>query len=111
MADVPQWNGRPLEFRQMWVNGQKAIRARDVADFEQMWRIKSVDKKNEVIYVPAAAVKKILHERHAEMVLHEMWCIANLRIKDIRVADDSAAVTFHQPESSCTSCTPGPRPW
>ena len=30
VADVPEWNGRPLEFRQMWVNGRKAIRARDV---------------------------------------------------------------------------------
>ena len=52
VADVPLWNGRPLEFRQLWVNGRKAIRARDVADFEQMHRILSVDKSKEIIYVP-----------------------------------------------------------
>ena len=59
VADVPLWNGRPLEFRQLWVNGRKAIRARDVADFEQMHRILSVDKSKEIIYVPRQAVAKI----------------------------------------------------
>ena len=59
VADVPDFNGRPLEFRQMWVNGKKAVRARDVADFNDMYRIKSLDKSKETIYVPAEAVKKI----------------------------------------------------
>ncbi|HCD77110.1 MAG TPA: pectate lyase, partial [Prevotella sp.] len=53
VADVPEFNGRPLEFRQLWVNGKKADRARDVADFEKMFRIRSVDKKKETIFVPA----------------------------------------------------------
>ena len=33
VADVPMFNGTPLTFRQLWVNGQKAVRARDVANF------------------------------------------------------------------------------
>lgn len=37
VADVPMFNGRPLDFRQLWINGQKAVRARDVADFEKMY--------------------------------------------------------------------------
>ena len=37
------FNGRPLDFRQLWVDGQKATRARDVEDFENMHRICSVD--------------------------------------------------------------------
>ena len=110
VADVPEWNGRPLEFRQIWVNGRKAVRARDVADFEQMWRIRGMDKEKEELYVPAAAVRKVLHARQVEMVLHEMWCIANLRIKDIRVAGDSAAITFHQPESHVHFMHPWPSP-
>ena len=110
VADVPEFNGRPLEFRQLWVNGRKADRARDVADFEKMYRIRNIDKKNEILYVPAAAVKKILGERHAEMVIHEMWCVANLRIKGIKVQDDSAAVTFHQPESHIHFMHPWPSP-
>lgn len=110
VADVPDFNGRPLEFRQMWINGKKAIRARDVDDFEKMYRIKSLDKAKETIYVPAAAVKKITGARHAEMVLHEMWCIANLRIKSVKIQGDSAAVTFHQPESHIHFMHPWPSP-
>ena len=110
VADVPEWNGRPLEFRQMWVNGRKATRARDVSDFEKMWRIRSMDKQKETLYVPAAAVRKILNAPHAEMVLHEMWCIANLRIKGIKISGDSAAVTFHNPESHVHFMHPWPSP-
>ena len=110
VADVPEWNGRPLEFRQLWVNGRKAVRARDVADFEQMHRIRSMDKAKETLYVPAEAVRKIIRASHAEMVLHEMWCVANLRIKDIRIAGDSAAVTFHNPESHVHFMHPWPSP-
>ncbi|MBQ2589195.1 MAG: right-handed parallel beta-helix repeat-containing protein, partial [Prevotella sp.] len=110
VADVPEWNGRPLEFRQLWVNGKKAIRARDVEDFEQMTRILSVDKSKETIYVPSSSVKKIIHAHHAEMVLHEMWCIANLRIKEVKMMGDSAALTFHNPESHIHFMHPWPSP-
>mgnify|MGYP002521920621 FL=1 len=110
VADVPEFNGRPLEFRQLWVNGKKADRARDVADFEKMFRIRSVDKKKETIFVPASAVRKILNTKHVEMVIHEMWCVANLRIKGIKIQGDSAAVTFHQPESHIHFMHPWPSP-
>ena len=85
VAQVPDFNGRPLEFRQLWVNGRKAVRARDVADFNDMYRIRAIDKAKEILYVPAAAVKKIVNARYAEMVIHEMWCVANLRIKNIKI--------------------------
>ena len=110
VADVPDFNGRPLDFRQLYVNGKKAVRARDVADFEKMYRIKSLDKAKETLYVPAAAVKKIAKAKYAEMVLHEMWCVANLRIKSVKMMGDSAAVTFHQPESHVHFMHPWPSP-
>ncbi|MCD8291990.1 MAG: right-handed parallel beta-helix repeat-containing protein [Prevotella sp.] len=110
VADVPDFNGRPLEFRQLWVNGKKAVRARDVDDFEDMYRIINIDKANEILYVPTAAVKKIINAKYAEMVIHEMWCIANLRIKDIKILGDSAAITFHQPESHIHFMHPWPSP-
>lgn len=110
VASVPDFNGRPLEFRQMWVNGKKAVRARDVEDFEDMFRIRNIDKAKETLYVPTEAVKKIMNAQYAEMVLHEMWCVANLRIKDIKIQGDSAAVTFHQPESHVHFMHPWPSP-
>lgn len=116
VADVPTFNGRPLDFRQLWVDGKKAVRARDVEDFEKMNRICSVDEKNEILYVPAAAVRKLidgkgnLKANYAEMVLHQMWCVANLRIRSVEIQGDSAAVRFHQPESRIQFEHPWPRP-
>ena len=116
VADVPAFNGRPLDFRQLWVNGEKAVRARDVEGFEKMNRICSVDEKNEILYVPAVAVRRLIDNKgklkaeYAEMVLHQMWCVANLRIRSIEVQGDSAAVRFHQPESRIQFEHPWPRP-
>ena len=116
VADVPAFNGRPLDFRQLWVNGKKAVRARDVEDFEKMNRICSVDEKNEILYVPVVSIRRLidnkgnLKAKYAEMVLHQMWCVANLRIRSVEVQGDSAAVRFHQPESRIQFEHPWPRP-
>ena len=116
VADVPAFNGRPLDFRQLWVNGKKAVRARDVEDFEKMNRICSVDEKNEILYVPAVSIHRLidnkgnLKAKYAEMVLHQMWCVANLRIRSVEVQGDSAAIRFHQPESRIQFEHPWPRP-
>lgn len=116
VADVPVFNGRPLDFRQLWVNGKKAVRARDVEDFEKMNRICSVDEKNEILYVPAVSIRRLidnkgnLKAKYAEMVLHQMWCVANLRIRSVEVHGDSAAIRFHQPESRIQFEHPWPRP-
>ena len=116
VADVPAFNGCPLDFRQLWVNGKKAVRARDVEDFEKMNRICSVDEKNEILYVPAVSIRRLidnkgnLKAKYAEMVLHQMWCVANLRIRSVEVQGDSAAIRFHQPESRIQFEHPWPRP-
>lgn len=116
VADVPAFNGHPLDFRQLWVNGKKAVRARDVEDFEKMNRICSVDEKNEILYVPAVSIRRLidnkgnLKAKYAEMVLHQMWCVANLRIRSVEVQGDSAAIRFHQPESRIQFEHPWPRP-
>ena len=116
VADVPAFKGRPLDFRQLWVNGKKAVRARDVEDFEKMNRICSVDEKNEILYVPAVSIRRLidnkgnLKAKYAEMVLHQMWCVANLRIRSVEVQGDSAAIRFHEPESRIQFEHPWPRP-
>lgn len=110
VADVPDFNGRPVDFRQLWVNGRKAVRARDVSEFEQMARIRTYDKKNQVLWVPRKAVEKILRAPYAEMVLHEMWCTSNLRIKSIELQGDSAGIRFHQPEAKLQFEHPWPSP-
>ena len=114
VADVPDFNGRPVDFRQLWVNSKKAIRARDVSDFEKMFRIRTYDKKNQVLWVPKKAVANsqfsILNSQYAELVLHEMWCTSNLRIKSIKIQGDSAAIRFHNPEANIQFKHPWPSP-
>lgn len=128
VADVPTFNGYPVDFRQLWVNGQKAVRARSVPvvdsgyatvstpgdPFEQMHRILTYDKKNRILWIPKKAVAKLLplasHLSPLEMVLHEMWCTSNLRIKSLTVQGDSVAVRFHDPEARIQFDHPWPSP-
>ncbi len=124
VTDVPDFNGRPLDFRQLWVNRSRADKARSVNDYEQMPRIRWVDKKKRVIWVPASAVKPLLtgakdkqgnsiirdDSKYAEMTLHQMWEVSYLRIKNIRLQGDSAAVSFHDPEAKVQFERPWPSP-
>ena len=112
-ADIPDFNGRPVDFRQLWVNQEKAVRARDVVDFEQMNRILTYDKKNRILWVPKNRIPLTLLKKAAalpEMVLHEMWCTSNLRIKSLTPQGDSVAVRFHDPEAKIQFEHPWPSP-
>jgi hypothetical protein len=114
VADTPDFNGRPLCFRQMWVDGKKAVRARDVASFDRMHRIRSVDQQRRMLWVPREAVDNrrysILKAPYAELVLHEMWCVANLRVKSVTLQGDSAGIAFHDPEARIQFEHPWPSP-
>ena len=120
VADVPEWNGYPIDFRQFY-SPFKAVRAQDVPvgvnpeqdEYEQMSRILSLDKKQRILYVPATpAIRKISRHGvgHVEMVLHTMWCTNNLRIKTITIQGDSAAIRFHEPEADVFWEHPWPFP-
>lgn len=124
VADVPDFNGRPLEFRHLWVNRQRAEKARSVSDYEKMPRIRWVDKKKRIIWVPASAVRSLLSgakdregnsilradSRYAEMTLHQMWELSYLRIKSVKIQGDSAAISFHNPEAKIQFERPWPSP-
>ena len=112
-ADISDFNGYPIDFRQLWVNQEKAVRARDVVDFEQMHRILTYDKKNQILWVPKKSIPKALLKKTAalpEMVLHEMWCTSNLRIKSLTPQGDSVAVRFYDPEAKLQFEHPWPSP-
>jgi hypothetical protein len=110
-AAAPECNGRPFLFRQLWVNGRKAVRARNVGgDFGAMDRIRFNDREGRVLWVPAAAVARIRGAEEAEMVIHQMWAVAVLRIKSITVQGDSAGLRFHDPEARVEFEHPWPQP-
>jgi hypothetical protein len=109
VADVPTTVGEPLNFRQLWVNNKKAVRARDRQD-DDMNRILSWNKQAENCWIPKPAVD-ISNTPGLEMVIHQWWAIANLRVKSTEQKGDSVLLNFFQPESRVQSEHPWPAPW
>ncbi|MGH7238113.1 MAG: hypothetical protein ACREGF_06265, partial [Candidatus Saccharimonadales bacterium] len=98
-APVPLNGNMPLLFRQMWVEGSKAVRARESNTNDGMSRILSLDKQKQEIWIPLPQGGLPTAPGPMEMVIHQMWAIANLRIKTIAIKGDEAGLTFEQPES------------
>jgi GH141 insertion domain len=98
VADAPKFGGRMLEFRQLWVSGRKAIRARE-PNGDAMDRLVGWNAKKQEAWIPEADVEKIRDVSQMEMEIDQVWEIAMLRVKTIRVEGDRACLTFQQPES------------
>lgn len=98
-----------MEFRQMWVNGVKAQRASNLND-GTLDRILSVDKLNQSFYIPSPKVA-FKDAPLLEMVIHQWWAVAFLRVKAMKQQGDSVLITFHQPESRIEFEHPWPAPY
>ncbi|MBI2510364.1 MAG: right-handed parallel beta-helix repeat-containing protein [Opitutae bacterium] len=108
IAPLPSFNGRVLEFRQLWVSGTKAIRAR-TPNGDAMERLASWDRAARVAGLPAAiALPDDL--AGVEMTLLQAWEIAVLRLKSRRLDGEGARVQFHDPESRVQFEHPWPQP-
>ncbi|WP_281337044.1 L-rhamnose mutarotase [Flavobacterium eburneipallidum] len=109
VADAPEKAGEIINYRQLWVNGKKAVRAKSTAG-NQMDRILSWDAATETCWIPFKD-KSIKFQPGMEMFIVQWWAIANLRIKNIEVKKDSARLSFEKPESRIQSEHPWPAPW
>lgn len=109
VADAPQLGGAVLPFRQLWVNGVKAVRASD-QNGDSMSRILSWDHASQTCWIPKPAAK-LSSSEGLELFIHQWWAIAVLRVKAIEVHGDSARLHFYQPESRIQSEHPWPAPW
>jgi hypothetical protein len=109
VADAPQKAGEIINYRQLWVNGKKAVRTKNTAG-NKMDRILSWDSVTETCWIPFKD-KSIKYEPGMEMFIIQWWSTANLRIKNIEVQKDSARLSFEQPESHIQSEHPWPAPW
>jgi len=106
-ANAPQCHGATVEIRQLWVNDRKAIRARNPGG-ENLARLVAWDKTNEVATIPASALAGITNPARLEMVVDQVWEIAVLRVKEIRLEGTNALLTFRQPESTIEFQHPWP---
>jgi hypothetical protein len=109
VADAPEIGGETINYRQLWVNDVKAVRAKSTAG-NKMDRILSWDKDTESCWIPFKD-KSVKFEPGMEMFIVQWWAIANLRIKNIEVKKDSARLSFEKPESRIQSEHPWPAPW
>jgi hypothetical protein len=107
IADLPKINGHFLEFRQLWVNNSKAIRARE-PNGENLARLVGWDKTNQVATISVSALAGIKNPAQLEMIVDQVWEIAVLRVKSIRSNGTNAMLTFHQPESDLEFQHPWP---
>src|SRR5262249_709188 len=110
-ADAPVVGGRLPGFRQLWVNGRKAVRARDIVDEDHMSRVLTVDHQRQEIWIPATAGLKLpAQPGQMEMIIHQMWAIAVLRIRDLERVGDRYRLRFWEPESHLEFEHPWPAP-
>ncbi|RAK70678.1 right-handed parallel beta-helix repeat-containing protein [Hymenobacter edaphi] len=109
VADAPLLAGRSFDFRQLWVNGRKAVRARTATD-DNLPRLLRWDTDRREAWIPAAALSGVTRAGQLEMVLHQMWAVNVLRVKSVTVQGKEARVTFHEPESRVQFEHPWPRP-
>lgn len=108
MASLPTFNGRTLEFRQLWVDGAKAVRAR-TPNGETMARLTGWNRPARRAEIPASlALPADL--RGVEMILLQAWEIAVLRIKAAATAGEGTRLEFHDPESRVEFEHPWPQP-
>lgn len=107
IANAPKVGGQTLNFRQLWVNDRKALRASS-PDGEQPFRLVAWDKTNQIAAVPTAALANIQKPRGLEMVVNQVWEIAVLRVKSIRTQGTNTQLTFQQPESQIEFTHPWP---
>lgn len=110
VTDAPMVGDELINFRQLWVNEKKAVRANTMRG-DSMMRILSWDKKNESCWIPKPKTGDLTQVKGMEMLIHQMWAIAILRVKSYELSGDSVKLTFRQPESRIQSEHPWPAPF
>lgn len=109
VAEAPRVGNRIVETRQLYVNGEKAQRASQFAD-GVMERMKDFDAVKRTITIPTPKYD-LSDAEQLEMVVHQRWAIAILRVKSMTSdGNGNTVVRFHEPESRLEFEHPWPQP-
>ena len=111
-AEAPLIGNRRVETRQMWVNGHKVQRAAQFPDGE-LERMIDFNPEEQTITIPVSQSvnpERLQNAGQLEMIVHQRWAIAILRVKSIDAKDGQAVVRFHEPESHLEFAHPWPQP-
>ena len=111
-AEAPLIGNRRVETRQMWVNGHKVQRAAQFRD-GGLERMIDFNPEEQTITIPVSQSvnpERLQNAGQLEMIVHQRWAIAILRVKSIDAKDGQAVVRFHEPESHLEFAHPWPQP-
>ncbi|MDQ8200163.1 right-handed parallel beta-helix repeat-containing protein [Pelagicoccus enzymogenes] len=100
MAKTPRKNNNRFAFRDFWVDGKRANRARE-GDGDDLRRILDWDKEERVGWIELPEFGDFSDPNGLEFVIHQMWAIAILRVKTFEAfpEEGKARLSFHEPES------------
>ena len=111
-VEAPLIGNRRAETRQMWVNGHKVQRAAQFPD-GGLERMIDFNPEEQTITIPVSQSvnpERLQNAGQLEMIVHQRWAIAILRVKSIDAKDGQAVVRFHEPESHLEFAHPWPQP-
>ncbi|MBD3383344.1 hypothetical protein GF407_00330, partial [candidate division KSB1 bacterium] len=91
-ADLP-----PQTFRQLYVNGKRAIRARE-PDQGAYYRLKDWHIPDRKIRVSAEQIRRWHRFNRVEMIAHLHWAEAIMRLQDVEQEGEDALITVQEPE-------------
>ncbi|MBQ9231550.1 MAG: right-handed parallel beta-helix repeat-containing protein [Prevotella sp.] len=84
-------------------------RHRQLFPKEGMERMIDFNTTNRTITIPTPP-KEVLDTKNLEMVVHQRWAMAILRVKEMKVRGDQTIVSFKEPESRLEFEHPWPQP-
>ncbi|MBQ5903957.1 MAG: right-handed parallel beta-helix repeat-containing protein [Alistipes sp.] len=109
VTEAPKEHGRPIYARQLWGFGGKIHRANLFGE-GKMERMIAFDKEHRTITIPKPTLEGLDKAEGVEMLVHQRWATAILRIKEMRYEGDKAIVSFLEPESYLEFAHPWPQP-
>ncbi len=108
-TDAPMYGNHVIEPRQLWIGGRRMTMAQQQPQ-GIMTRMVGFDTSSQTISIPTPPILTDRLDR-MEMLVHQRWAVAMLRVKDMRATDEgNTLVSFHEPESQIEFAHPWPQP-
>jgi hypothetical protein len=106
---------KPIFVRQLW-KGDEKVPHSSLVPLDSMINIIDFRKEEREVWIPLATFQPFLKGdvvaelRNLEMILHQRWAIAILRVKDYAIEGDIVKLSFEEPESRLEFEHPWPQP-
>ena len=106
---------KPIFVRQLW-KGDEKVPHSSLVPLDSMINIIDFRKDEREVWIPLATFQPFLKGdvvaelRNLEMILHQRWAMAILRVKDYAIEGDIVKLSFEEPESRLEFEHPWPQP-